>query len=178
VTERIAPRFRRVVAVDYSRRSLEVLQEKPWAEGLLLVQADARRLPFRSSAFDAAVCPNTLQHLNPDGGQQAAADELSRVAKPNAPVAATVHHWAAWKRSQGWPKSDSPKHHDGVDFIFRFERSDLAKLFPAATIRAVGFYSLGRIPKISVPAMRMVTRLFGERLARQGQGHMLLAAID
>ncbi len=176
VTQRLAPMFGRVVALDLSRRSLELLRRKPGCERAILVQADARRLPFPDGVFDAVVCANTLQHLRPGADQLAGAGELVRVARPGGTVAVTVHHYSRRKRRQGWIKQGRPGQ-AGVDYIFRFERDELAALLPGARIRSVGFESLARVPKVSLLLQRVATRILGQRLARRGDGHMLLAML-
>lgn len=176
ITRRLAPRFGRIVALDFSRKSLERLRRKPGCEQAFLVQADARHLPFSGGVFDAVVCANTLQHLRPGADQQAGAAELIRVAKPVGSVVVTVHHHSRIKRRKGWIKQGCPGQ-VGVDYIFRFDRGELAALLPGARISSIGFDRLARTPKIGLLLQKAAARFLGQVLARRGDGHMLLAVL-
>jgi len=171
VSERLAPRFAAVVAVDYSRRSLWALALKQ--TGALLVQADARRLPFRSSVFQAVVCANTLQHLSPHGGQQAAARELERVRA--GPLSVTAHHWSRWKQRAGWPKVGAATRPAPVDFIARMTAPEMRALFPRARVRGIGFDTLAGVPMLGGILNDLSGRCLGSWAARRGAGHMLHA---
>lgn len=154
-----------VVALDYSHGSLVELKGKPGTNGVMAVQADIRRLPFRFGTFARVVCANTLQHLAPGSPQQEAAKELRRVAANDGRLVVTAHHFSRAKRKAGWIKEGKPGQ-ASVDYIFRFERGELASLFPGAEIRSIGF---ARRPQ------RWLGRLFGCLASRLNLGHMLMA---
>jgi SAM-dependent methyltransferase len=67
---------RRSVAVDISWEMLRAGRSRPAGSGLVAAAGDMERLPFRSGAFDKAVCLNALHHV-PD--MRAAVREIARV---------------------------------------------------------------------------------------------------
>jgi len=67
---------RRSVAVDISWDMLHAGRSRPGGSRLLAAVGDMERLPFRSGAFDKAVCLNALHHV-PD--MRAALREIGRV---------------------------------------------------------------------------------------------------
>lgn len=154
-------RFQGVIACDFSRRSLELLKSKPGTGRVLAVQADMRRLPFPGGAFSRVLCANALQHFTP-ADQAIVARELCRVAGNRLVVSA--HHFSRAKRRAGWIK-EGKKNHE-IAYVFRFIRTEFARLFPGSTIRSAGFS--GRIGRRLGP-------LFRGLAARLGLGHLLVA---
>jgi SAM-dependent methyltransferase len=67
---------RRSVAVDISWQMLRAGRSRPGGASLAAVAGDMERLPFRSGAFDVAVCLNALHHV-PD--MRAGVREIARV---------------------------------------------------------------------------------------------------
>ena len=67
---------RRSVAVDISWHMLQAGRSRPGGAALAAVAGDMERLPFRSGAFDMAVCLNALHHV-PD--MRAGVREIARV---------------------------------------------------------------------------------------------------
>lgn len=170
---KLAERCGLVVAVDYSFDSLAVLKRKAMPN-VLLVQADLRALPFREGAFDACVSANTLQHLDPRGGQSAAIGELRRVTNAGGTISVSVHHYSRGKQKAGWIKEGRPGQR-GIDYIFRFSLDDLRSALPDARIRAVGFYGLLRLPWLGGRLQAVAARGAGRLAALLGWGHMLIA---
>lgn len=82
----LAARGARVTAVDSSSVAVELTRRLLGGRGEA-VEADARRLPFRSSSFDVVICLQTLNYV--DEWRQVIA-ELVRVAKPGALLVVTV----------------------------------------------------------------------------------------
>lgn len=150
--------------VDFSRRSLAVLKRR--LPAAMTAAADIRALPFEDESFDAVLCANALQHLGPEG-QGHAARELLRVLKRGGRYAVSVHHYSVEKQRAGWIKEGKPGQ-AGIDYIYRFSRAELARLFPGSRIRAVGFYGW--------PMQQAVSRVGGRALAAFGRGHMLIAS--
>lgn len=163
----------RVVAVDYSRESLQVLRRKDFADQVWAVQADLTRLPFRDGIFPAVICANALQHLRPGRPQRQAVAELGRVTAANGLLAVSVHHFSRAKAKAGWTKEGKPGE-AGIDYIFRFTRQELSALLPGALIRAVGFYRLARLPWLGKRLQDAAASFLGGWGARIGLGHMLI----
>lgn len=172
-TMALCARCTTVVAVDYSLESLKILQRKGLKD-VIAVQADLTALPFKDSAFDACVCANTLQHFRPDGAQDRAVAELGRVTKEDGIMSVSVHQYSRNKRKAGWIKEGKPGQ-PGIDYIFRFTRSDLLKLIPGSIIRGVGYYGWLRIPFFGGRLQNSLGALVSRAAALRGNGHMLIA---
>ena len=157
-----------VKALDFSAASLRTLQAKLGArDNLDTVCGDLRELPFPDATFDCVLCANALSCLSP-AAQARAAAELLRVLKPHGRYAVSAHHYSRAKQRRRWIKEGRPGQR-GVDYLFRFSRPELVTLFPRATMRAVGFYSLpGRV-------QNAVAHFAGEVLDKMQVGHMLIA---
>lgn len=80
----VARRGASVVAIDVS---LEMLRQRAVERPPASV-ADAEALPFRTGAFDAAICAFSLNHL-PD--PEPALVEVARVLRPGAPMVVTAY---------------------------------------------------------------------------------------
>lgn len=91
VTAAVAPRVRRLVAVDYSERMLAHLRRRVMETGLSNVQcaaADLYALPFAPATFDLVVAGNIL-HLAPDLPGALAA--VCRVLRPGGRLVAPTY---------------------------------------------------------------------------------------
>lgn len=158
----------RLDALDFSAGMLEIVQAKFPGRGIRTRRGDVRALPYADGTFDCVLSANVLQHLAP-ADQARAAAEILRVLKPGGRYAVTVHHFSLAKQRWRWKKEGRPGGTQGVDYIFRFSHAELARLFPRAHIRAVGFYAWPARVQL------LLTRLAGGALARAGHGHMLCA---
>lgn len=74
-----AARGCRAVGVDYDPGELAKARSRAGSLRIDLIAADATRLPFRDTAFDAVICTETLEHLPDDRGAIA---EIARVLRP------------------------------------------------------------------------------------------------
>lgn len=159
---------REIRALDFSKRSLEILERRIGRRSNLKpVHGDLCALPFPDESFDSVLCANALPCLSPEAHLRAAS-ELRRVLKPHGRYAVSVHSYSRAKRRRHWIKEGRPGQ-PGVDYIFRFSRSELLRLFPGARIRAVGFYALpGRVQIAAA-------RYFGELVDKFDFGHILIA---
>ncbi|MCX4692768.1 class I SAM-dependent methyltransferase [Streptomyces sp. NBC_01408] len=79
VAERLAGPRRRVIAVDRSRKMLELARHKLPAAHAVALRADVRELPLEDASVDAVVCSGVLHHLPQ---WPAAVEEAARVLKP------------------------------------------------------------------------------------------------
>lgn len=78
----------RVVMIDVSRPTLEAAQAR--SRAVTAVGGDARALPFRAGAFDAAVSLSTLDHFATREELERGIEELARVLEPGAPLVITL----------------------------------------------------------------------------------------
>jgi 2-polyprenyl-3-methyl-5-hydroxy-6-metoxy-1,4-benzoquinol methylase len=81
----IAAMGKQVHGLDYTFNFLRLAQLKSGSIGL--AQADATQMPYRDSAFDAAICSETLEHIPDDRG---VVREIARVLKPDGLLFFTV----------------------------------------------------------------------------------------
>jgi glycosyltransferase involved in cell wall biosynthesis/SAM-dependent methyltransferase len=84
-----------VVSLDIGAGMVRTAREVAASRGVALVGVvgDVERLPFRSGAFDAAVCDDTIEHLPDDA---AGVSELARVLRRGGrAVLATPNRWSA-----------------------------------------------------------------------------------
>jgi ubiquinone/menaquinone biosynthesis C-methylase UbiE len=81
----IAAMSKQVHGLDYTFNFLKLAQ--PRSGNIGLAQADATQMPYRDSAFDAAICSETLEHIPDDRG---VVREIARVLKPDGLLFFTV----------------------------------------------------------------------------------------
>ncbi len=80
----LAAEQKTVWGVDFT---LNFLRMAPRHPRLTLAQANAAALPFRSETFDAAICSETVEHIEDD---RAVVAEIARVLKPDGLLFFTV----------------------------------------------------------------------------------------
>jgi ubiquinone/menaquinone biosynthesis C-methylase UbiE len=76
---------KQVHGLDYTFNFLRLAQ--PRSGNMRLAQADATQMPYRDSAFDAAICSETVEHIPDD---RAVVQEIARVLKPHGLLFFTV----------------------------------------------------------------------------------------
>ena len=88
----------RVVGIDYAAEFVEKARAKVQDAGLAATvtveQADAYRLPFPASTFDAVHCERVLMHLD---DPSAALIEMQRVLRPGGWIVAAEPDWAGFR---------------------------------------------------------------------------------
>lgn len=86
----IAERGHRVLALDFSRRLLEIgrtISAPPaWRTRVEWVEADATAIPLQSDSLDACICIAVLHHLPSRDERLAALREIGRVLRPGGPA--------------------------------------------------------------------------------------------
>lgn len=118
-----------VVAIDHSRESLRILQEKLNGTGggesqPLLVRGDVTCLPIRDGWATRAVCAQVLEHLPSPELRLGLVNELARVLTPDGRAALSAYWYAPLLR--GFLQKEG--RHSGEIFYHRFERGELAEL--------------------------------------------------
>lgn len=81
----IAAMGKQVHGVDFTFNFLRLAQRN--CGDMKLAQADATQMPYRDSAFDAAICSETAEHIPDD---RAVVREIARVLKPRGVLFFTV----------------------------------------------------------------------------------------
>lgn len=84
-----------VIGLDVSRAMLAA------ATGLDRIQASARRLPFPSSTFDAAIAVEVFEHLEPRS-LDAVVAEACRVLRPGCPFLVVDKNVGSWNAQRPW----------------------------------------------------------------------------
>jgi len=105
VTKEYLDRPGQVVAADHSLASLRQFRTRMSdvsAERLVLVHCDARRLPFPSAYFDAAVATSLFSNLPTAETRDAALREIRRVLRPGGRLLVTVYNHCWSKRVRQW----------------------------------------------------------------------------
>lgn len=148
-----------VVALDHDRSTLRLAAQRARSAGtrIALVAADARALPFRPDAFDAAVAVTLLCVA---AGPSGVVQELARVLRPGgAVVVGELGRWSTWALGR-WLRGLI---HDGAWAGARFWRGKaLRVLLEKAGLRtgtAVGavFYPRSRLLRfLRVPLERLL----------------------
>lgn len=133
-----------VDAVERSPEFVQTVRHKASRYGqesrVSVHQGSVTSLPFAAAVFDGVVCGEVLEHVAAaDGGDRAAAAELSRVARPGAAVVVSVpQNPRLWDESDVW-----------AGHVKRYTRAELVGLLEAAglrveVVRSWGF-PLGRL---------------------------------
>lgn len=179
VSRELSNRSKDVVAVDHSFESLRELGNN-CKDNIRYLSTHATQLPFKDGVFDAVVCANMLQHLEP-GLVSNVVSELYRVVRLGGHIVVSVHHYSRRMVSLGYPKEGVwEKQGDpasGHFYVYRFERHEVQQLFPGCTISCAGFYELDITDNIQdVSVQNNIARVSGESLAQNGYGHMLIAS--
>lgn len=81
----IAAMGMQVHGLDYTFNFLRLAQ--PRSGDMKLAQADATQMPYRDSAFDAAICSETAEHIPDD---RRVVEEIARVLKPGGLLFFTI----------------------------------------------------------------------------------------
>ena len=129
----IAPRVKRVMAVDNSPAMLAVA-EKNLAElgvtNVELLEGEITSLPFDDGSLDAAFANMVLHHA---GDPTAMLGEMARVVRPGGAVAIVdeVEHPYAWMREEH------------ADVWLGFEKIQVEGFFREAGLKGFGYESLG-----------------------------------
>jgi SAM-dependent methyltransferase len=126
-TNRLHAKGFEVTSTDLSDAAVAVLRERVTGE---VLQADATRLPFAASAFDAVVLGEVLEHVE---NEQAALAEAKRVLRPAGVLAVSVPRNPAW-----FSKSDEWAGH-----VRRYTRDHLTRQVEAAGFEITKCFAWG-----------------------------------
>ncbi|MGQ9588437.1 MAG: class I SAM-dependent methyltransferase [Thermoplasmata archaeon] len=119
-----------VVGCDFSREALLSLraQRDPY-EQVNLVECDVYSLPFEPEKFDAIACVHTLSHMLGDGRVRAA-EELSRVLRPNGALMVEVFGKGDIRYGRGQEVEPSSFMRGNGILTHYFEEGEIPGLFP------------------------------------------------
>jgi len=85
ITIKLAEKGAKVTAIDFIKKPLEKLEEKLKArpklkKNVTILQADARKLPFKANLFDVVLAAEVLEHMS---NLNSFIDNVSKTIKPN-----------------------------------------------------------------------------------------------
>lgn len=144
---RVALRYlacvRRLVAVDFSLRSLLVFRERIPAslrDRILLVQADITALPLARGAFSKVVSFQVIEHLPSAEQRQRAVTGAGELLRPGGAFTLSVYHWSASKRRDaahgvGDYGLKEGYHESGI-YYYNFDEKEVLRMLNVAGLRA------------------------------------------
>jgi ubiquinone/menaquinone biosynthesis C-methylase UbiE len=169
-TVRYAGRVARLVALDFSLRSLLRLRDRlteSMRAGTLLIQADACRPPLARGVFNKVASFDVLQHLPDADARQQVATSAAQLLAPGGTFTATAYHWSKHKRNlaarQQGDYTSKHGHHESGIFYYNFEESELRRAWESAGLRVdrvlglqIGFRGARLLGPLQVPVNRML----------------------
>lgn len=123
-----------VTSVDLFERYIETWRRLTDSElDLEFCVADGRELPFKNASFHHAYSVSVLEHI-PDGGDELALRELSRVVRPGGRVVVTLPYTSkAWEEWRDQPVYGETAEQDGRFFFQRwYDETAIKRLVAAA----------------------------------------------
>lgn len=183
-TLRFADRVARVVALDFSLTSLELLRDRlgPARRAkVLLVQADACRPPLRRGAFDKVASFGMLHHLPDESLRNGVVRAAAELLRPRGTFTCSAYHWSRQKRAASARNEGDyvhkTGHHDSGIFYYNFEEPEMRGAWESAGLRVdrvrglqIGFRGAGLLGPLQVP----VNRLLAGTSWGIARSHMLL----
>jgi ubiquinone/menaquinone biosynthesis C-methylase UbiE len=168
-------RAARVVAVDHSARSLEVLAARVPSgdrDRVETIVGDVRDLPVPDRSVDRAICIAVIQHVPTTEFRLQAARELLRTLKPGGVLVACVYRWLGHvkRRKEGYWSPEL--------YRYAFTRREYTRY-----LRAAGFGDVRIASAVVVPALSErigisveTQRRWAFSIPGRALGHYLIAA--
>ena len=135
ITRALAPYCRRVVAIDRSRQSLEVLRKRARADGLeniSLLEADLTEAMTVEAEVTKAVCVEVLQHIPDLEGRRKVVGNIRRSLVPGGRCAIVNEAYSIVRRIRSRPREVTDG--DGL-FFHSFTSSELRGLLTSVGLR-------------------------------------------
>lgn len=146
LTTLIAERCREIWALDFSAKSIEVLQDKAKLLGLTNIQplvADLTRAALPPNYFDRAISMGVIQHMPTAAGRLQAVRNVCASLKPGGLDLFMVYRWggALTFKKEYWTDSEG-----GKLFRIGFEGPEIAQVLRQAGFRDVKVGGLNNFP--------------------------------
>ena len=169
-TVRYAGQVARLVALDFSFRSLQLLRDRlpeSARSRVLLVQADACRPPLAPEAFDKVASYGMLQHLPEEEMRAGVVRAASRLLRRGGTFTCSAYNWSKGKRKlaargEGDYVHKQGHHRSGI-FYHNFEVPELTRVWEAAGLRVdrleglqIGFRGAGLLGPMQVTVNRLL----------------------
>lgn len=170
-TLRFAERVSRLVALDFSLRSLLLLRDRltgPTKERVLLIQADACRPPLARGAFHKVASFGMLHHLPSEEMRQQVVTAAARLLRPAGSFTCSAYNWSRQKqkaasRNEGDYVHKQGRHESGI-FYYNFEESEMRRAWELAGLRVdrvrglqIGFKGARLLGPLQVTANRLLS---------------------
>jgi len=131
-----------VYTIDINGDLLERLRPKFAEDNIALIQADVRKMPFKSSCFDRVICTEVLEHL-PDAFR--AIEELNRVGRVDGTVVVAVPtHFSETLYSRLNRRYDRNRH----EHVTILKKNEWISLFQAADFCVVAVRNQNFVPAL------------------------------
>jgi len=135
ITRALAPYCRRVVAIDRSRQSLEMLRKRARADGLAnmsLLEADLTKPMTLKAEVTKAVCVEVLQHVSNVVGRRTVVENIRRSLVPGGKCAIVNEAYSIVRRLRSRPREATE---GGELFFHSFTSSELRGLLMSVGLR-------------------------------------------
>ncbi len=149
----LAQRVQSVCAIDYSARSIGILQSQLHSRGITNVDArvgDLTRIKLPRSHFDVAICPGVIHHIPSPKLRELALINIRRSLKPGGRLAILVYRWMGNIRPP-MPKVGSHASHIYYHAYTVGEAHRLMRRAGYENVRVRGFLSLPRRITLRLP---------------------------
>ena len=132
ITRPLAPYCRRVVAIDRSHQSLEILRKRAKADGLeniSLVEADLTKAMTIEAEVTKAVCVEVLQHVLTPEGRRTVVENIRRSLVPGGRCGIVNEAYGIFRQIRGRPRE---VRRGRALFFHTFTSSELRSLLTSA----------------------------------------------
>jgi ubiquinone/menaquinone biosynthesis C-methylase UbiE/uncharacterized protein YbaR (Trm112 family) len=163
ITEDFAGKVSDYIAIDFSKKSLELLKKKVKAD-ILCVKGDVCNLPIRDGIASKIISAQVFEHIPGENEQQKFIKEIKRVLKNSGQAGLTIYNYSIEKR---W-KRDFQKKGFHADKIYyeNFTSKELLKHFQSCfeilELRGINCY----LPKLSRLKSHFLRKLIESVLSR------------
>lgn len=163
ITEDFAGKVSDYIAIDFSKKSLELLKKKVKAD-ILCLKGDVCSLPIKDAVASKAISAQVFEHIPGDNEQQKFVKEIRRVLKNGGQAGLTIYNYSIEKK---W-KRDFQKKGFHADKIYyeNFTSKELLKYFQSCfeilELRGINCY----LPKLSRLNNHFLRRLIESTLSR------------
>jgi SAM-dependent methyltransferase len=171
-TLRFADRVARIVALDFSLRSLLLLLDRltpAMRARTLLVQADACRPPLARGVFDKVASFGMLHHLPEDSMRRQVVRSAAALLVPEGTFTCSAYNWSKHKRQQSargeGDYTHKQGHHESGIFYHNFEEPEFHELYSQAGLLVdrvrgllIGFRGGRLLGPLQVPVNRLLSR--------------------
>lgn len=170
ITEDFAVKTENYIAVDFSRKSLELLKNR-LKNDILMIQGDVCRVPIRDAVAQYIISAQVFEHIPGKKEQEKFVKEFKRILTLDGQAVLTIYNYSIEKK---WRKDFQKKgfHADKI-YYDHFTRDEILSYFrdcfDVAELRGINCY----LPKIQKIKNHYIRRLIENGLSRNFLGSLL-----